>query len=127
MIPPLFTLAQSFCSEFLVLNFLVQKNEKVLKDKLLGENFCFPACVTQAITSGALSMLVKAVAFYQPAPEQSEKHANMRTHQERAQSSREQREVDMILTLEFQTLLNIRHFSFREYLLLTMGNNWRRK
>ena len=41
MIPPLFTLAQFFCSEFLVLNFRVQKNEKVLKDKLLGENVVF--------------------------------------------------------------------------------------
>ena len=69
----------------------------------------------------------KSCCFLSTCPEQSEKHANKKTHQERAQSSREQREVDMILTLEFQTLLNIRHFFFREYLLLTMGNNWRRK
>ena len=41
MIPPLFTLAQSLCSEFLLLNFLVQRNEKVSKDKLFGENFVF--------------------------------------------------------------------------------------
>ena len=51
----------------------------------------------------------------------------MRTRQEYAQSFREQMEMDVILTLELQTLLNIKHFSFREYLLLTMRNTWRRK
>jgi hypothetical protein len=111
MIPPLFTLAQFFCSEFLVLNFRVQKNE-VLKDKLPGKTLFSSLCDSSHHLKGVI-YACKSCCFYQPAPEHFEKHANMRTHQEYAQSCREQMEVDMVLTLELQNSVEYKTLFFQ--------------